>query len=95
MRVMMRMEMPAAAGNKAVSDGTLGKIVQDFAAKWKPEAAYFGTFDGNRTMFTVFDLPSPSDVPVIAEPFFMGLNAKLEIIPVMNMDDLQKGLSQV
>jgi hypothetical protein len=43
----------------------------------------------------VFDLPDESDIPSFAEPFFMELNAGVEIAPAMNGDDLQKGLSQV
>jgi hypothetical protein len=42
--------------------------------------------------FLVFDLKDPSDIPTIAEPLFMILKAKVEFTPVMNADDLQKGL---
>lgn len=40
----------------------------------------------------VFDMKDPSEMPVIAEPFFTELNAKVDFCPVMNADDLQKGL---
>ena len=43
----------------------------------------------------MFDLPDASDIPSFAEPFFMELNAGVEIAPAMNGDDLQKKLSQV
>jgi hypothetical protein len=43
----------------------------------------------------VFDLPDASGIPSFAEPFFAELNASLELAPVMNGDDLQKGLSQL
>ena len=56
---------------------------------------HFTTFDGQRTAFMVFDLQDVSDVPPFAEPFFRELNAAVGIAPVMNGDDLQKGLSQV
>jgi len=35
-----------------------------------------------------------SQIPGIVEPLFMGLNASLTLSPVMNADDLQKGLAE-
>ncbi len=43
----------------------------------------------------VFDLKDSSDLPRIAEPFFMGLNATVEFTPVMNADDLKAGLGKM
>jgi hypothetical protein len=31
----------------------------------------------------------------IAERFFFGLNAKVEMVPVMALEDLQRGLSNI
>jgi hypothetical protein len=95
MRVMAKISMPVEAGNQAIKDGTIGTLMQRAAERWKPEAMYFTTFDGRRTAFMVFDLPDASDLPPFAEPFFRGLNADVELAPVMNADDLQKGLSQL
>jgi hypothetical protein len=36
-----------------------------------------------------------SQVVEIAERFFFGLNARIEMVPVMAAEDLQKGLSGV
>ena len=36
-----------------------------------------------------------SQIAEIAERFFFGLNAKIEFVPVMAADDLQKALSGV
>jgi hypothetical protein len=33
-----------------------------------------------------------AEIPVIVEPLFIGLGAELELVPVMNADDLRKGL---
>src|SRR4051794_9385723 len=33
--------------------------------------------------------------PGIAEPLFVGLHAEIELVPVMNADDLKKGLGAV
>jgi hypothetical protein len=95
MRVMAKVEVPVESGNEGIRSGALPKVIQQAAERWKPEAMYFTTFDGLRTAFFVFDMPDSSAIPPFAEPFFMELNANVQISPVMNADDLQKGLSQV
>jgi hypothetical protein len=61
----------------------------------KPEAAYFLADDGRRTALMVFDLVDTSDIPSIAEPFFTTMNASVAIVPVMNADDLRRGLEKL
>ena len=36
-----------------------------------------------------------ADMPPFAEPFFMELDADVQMSPVMNPADLEKGLSQI
>lgn len=95
MRVMLKVRIPVQAGNTAISSGELGKVLEGFMEQWKPEAAYFLAEGGERTALFVLDLPDPSDIPVLAEPLFMGMNVALELQPVMNLDDLLKGLSRL
>jgi uncharacterized protein DUF3303 len=95
MRVMARISMPVEPANQAIKDGKLGAVMQHAADRWHPEAMYFTTFDGRRTAFMVFNMPDPSDIPPFAEPFFMDLQAEVELAPVMDGADLQKGLSQL
>ena len=94
MRTLLRATLNVEASNRAIIDGTLPKIMKDTADRLQPEATYFTTIDGCRACFMVFDLKDPSDIPSIAEVFFLNLNAKVEFTPVMNADDLQKGLDK-
>ncbi len=87
--------MPVEAGNKGIQSGSLPAVMQQTVERWKPEAMYFTTFDGKRTAYIVFDLPDSSSIPVFAEPFFAQLSAEVELAPVMNGDDLQRGLSEL
>jgi len=87
--------MPVDAGNQSIRDGRLPKAMQHAAERWKPEAMYFTTFDGQRTAFMVFDMPESADIPAFAEPLFQELSAEVVIAPAMNTDDLQRGLAQV
>ena len=61
----------------------------------QPEAAYFGPEGGIRTAFIVFDLADPSQLPAISEPLFSNFKARIEIFPVMDRDDLRRGLSEL
>jgi hypothetical protein len=92
MRMLMKVSIPVEVGNKAVADGSLPKTMMQFMERMKPEAAYFGPQDGNRTAYFVFDLQDPTAIPSAAEPFFMNLNASIEITPVMNLADMKTGV---
>ncbi|MET7619772.1 hypothetical protein [Streptomyces sp. NPDC005408] len=84
--------MDTEAANQAIKNGTLQKTVESALESLRPEAAYFTTQDGCRTAFIVFDLQDSSQMPKIAEPFFLELGAKISYTPVMNQEDLRKGL---
>jgi hypothetical protein len=94
MRMMLKVSIPTDVGNKAIKDGTLPKTVSDFIEKRKPEAAYFAADRGLRTAYFFFDLADPTDLPSVAEPFFMNLNATIEVAPAMNAEDLRTGLDK-
>lgn len=94
MRTMMRVTIPVEQGNKATKDGSLPEIMQSVLRDLKPEAAYFGSFEGRRTGFIFFDLKDSSDLPRIAEPLFSGFNAAVEFCPMMNAEDLKAGLEK-
>ncbi|MCT9008395.1 DUF3303 family protein [Streptomyces rhizosphaerihabitans] len=95
MRVMLRATMDTEKANELIRKGKLPQLMQETMDRLKPEAAYFTNHEGSRACYMVFDLQDSSQIPVIAEPFFMSLGAKFEIAPVMNAEDLHKGLSQL
>lgn len=94
MRMMMKVSIPAEAGNTGVKDGLLPKTVMGFVEQMKPEACYFGPEDGKRTAFFFFDLKDPTMIPTAAEPFFMKLSASIEMTPVMNLDEMRAGVEK-
>ena len=95
MRMMMKVKMDTEAGSRAIADGSLAGVMQDTLSKLKPEAAYFGPENGVRTGFIVFDMQDPSQLPSITEPLFSTMKATIEMFPVMDQEDMQKGLGQL
>ena len=94
MRMLLKFQFDTEAANRAIEDGSMARINERMFAQLQPEAAYFAIEDGVRTGYVVFDLDDPAQIPAIAEPLFSGVNSKLTLTPVMNTDDLMKGLQQ-
>jgi Domain of unknown function (DUF3303) len=94
MRIMVKFAFPVESGNSAIRDGKVEKVVRQIIEDLKPEAAYFFP-DGERGGFFVVNMDDSSQIVQIAERFFFGLNARVEMVPVMAAEDLQKGLSAV
>jgi len=95
MRIMIKFAIPIDVGNEWNRNGKLQKVFQQLAQDLKPEAGYFFPSGGERAGFFVVDMRESSQVAEIAERFFYGMNARIEMTPVMNAEDLQKALSGV
>ncbi len=90
MRCLLKVNLPVENGNEAALNGTLGSTIESILNNLKPEAAYFAEDNGKRTGFIVVDLQDSSQIPSIAEPWFLAFNAHVEFHPCMNIDDLKK-----
>jgi hypothetical protein len=89
MRMLMKVSFPVESGNAAARSGTLGTTVKGILDDLKPEAAYFIANEfGERCGYIVFDLKETSQIPSIAEPWFLAFNARLTITPAMTPQDL-------
>jgi hypothetical protein len=95
MRTLLRIHMRGDVANRAVQDGTWPKTLEELLDRVHPEASYFFADKGHRSAFIVFDLEDSAQIPVISEPLFSQLGAEVEYTPVMNGDDLRKGLGAV
>jgi hypothetical protein len=87
--------IPVDAGNASAKAGKLGTTIQSILADLKPEAAYFTDDNGQRTAFLFLEMKDASQIPAIAEPWFLAFNASIEIHPVMVPDDLSKAGSAI
>jgi len=95
MRMMLRWTVPVERGNEAIKDGSLAQTMESLLEELQPEAAYFWPENGERAGMMVFDMADPTQIPQIAEPLFMNLDAAVEFVPVMNADDLKQALETV
>jgi hypothetical protein len=90
MRMLVDIQLPIEPFNTRVKEGTAAKIMQKILGDIKPEAAYFTARDGKRGGTIVIDVADASNIPAIAEPFFLHFNASVSFHPCMTPDDLAK-----
>lgn len=96
MRILLNVKIPHQQFNAAVKDGTAGTKLNRILEAIKPEAAYFTEQNGQRGAVLVVDLPDPSKIPALAEPWFLTFQADVEFRVAMTPDDLKKaGLDEL
>ena len=61
----------------------------------KPEAVYFTDNNGQRAGYIFLEMKDASQIPAIAEPWFLAFSASIEIHPVMTSDDLARAGSAI
>jgi hypothetical protein len=90
MRMLVEVIIPHEPVNSLVRKGMVGKILTEVLEATKPETVYFTGQHGKRRAVLVVDVPDPSKIPVLAEPWFPAFNAELKFKIAMTPDDLKK-----
>ncbi len=90
MRFLFKASWDIEAGNKLARDGRLGATVASILDDLKPEAAYFLAEKGKRTALLIVDMQDASQIPAVAEPWFLACNASVSFQPVMLAEDLER-----
>ena len=88
MRMIMDVSLPNEPFNTMVRNGTAGPKIQQILGDIKPEAAYFTEREGKRGGIFIVDVPEPSAVPRLAEPFFLTFDATVQFHLVMSPEDV-------
>jgi hypothetical protein len=95
MRMLLKVSIPVENGNAAARAGVLGSTIQRILEDLKPEAVYFAEDGGERTGYVFFDMKDASELPAIAEPWFLAFNAKITVRPAMTTADLAKAAPSI
>src|SRR5712691_10668469 len=88
MRMIVYVSFPVERFNTAVKDGSAGVKMKRILDQVKPEAAYFTDRHGKRRAVLIVDLEDTSEIPAIAEQWFLLFDEAVEIHPVMGPQDL-------
>lgn len=90
MRFLVHFTIPHEPFNSYVRDGSAGAKLARIIEETKPEHILFTDQHGGRGGTAVYNLNDVSDIPKIAEPWFLTFDAELEFKPAMTPEDLMK-----
>jgi hypothetical protein len=94
--MLVTVRCPVEPFNTLVRKGTAGKIIGKILAAAKPEAVYFTEIDGYRAAVLIVNVENASQIPALAEPWFLNFQADVRLHPVMSSEDLQRaGLAEL
>ena len=82
--------MSIEKGNQALKDPEFGHKMSSLLSDIKAEAAYFTTICGQRGAYVIINLNDASEIPAVAEPFYLWLDADIDFLPAIRPEDLAK-----
>lgn len=88
-RHVLVIKLNTAKANDCARSGKLAETVVSILDEQRPEAVYFTEIDGVRTGIMVIDVAAESDIPRIAEPWFLAFDANIGFHPAMVPADLE------
>jgi hypothetical protein len=90
MHMLLEFQLPLEPFNSYIKAGTAAEKVGHVLEEIKPEHIWFTEHDGRRGGIAVVEVGSPSDIPRLAEPFFLIFNAEVRFRIAMTPEDLGK-----
>ena len=90
MRMLLKAQPDTLSTNPKIKDGSVGEELNSILTDLKPEVVYFYFENGRRTAQMIFDLQDQSELPAIAEPWFLAFGADVMVTPVLDLEDFGK-----
>jgi len=95
MRFLVKVTLNTETTNDLVRAGEMGATIHQILGDMETEAVYFGEEVGERTAYIFVDLDDASQIPEIAEPWFLAFDAQVEFHPVMTPEDLSRASGSI
>lgn len=95
MRFVVTATWDMEAGNALAKKGALASTVQSILEDIKPEAVYFVANEGQRSAIMIVNLDDASQMPAVAEPWFLAVKARLNFQLAMQPEDLAKAAPSI
>ena len=83
MRYLVQITIPHEPFNSYVRDGSAGQRIGRILEETRPESIYFTEQGGHRGAVAIYNIDKPSQIPAVAEPWFLTFEALVEIHPAM------------
>lgn len=96
MRMLLTITIPVEPFNTLARDGVVAHKMGAILEATKPESIYFTGNDSGRGAIAVYDIADGSELPAVAEPWFLTLNAKIEYGAAITPEELMRsGLDDI
>jgi hypothetical protein len=96
MKILQIVTFPHKEFNALVRDGSVGAKINRILETIKPESVYFTEHNGKRGAILLLDVPDPSRIPTLSEPWFLVFNADVHFQVAMTPIDLKNaGLDEL
>lgn len=90
MRMILNVSFPPGKFNAAVREGTIGATISRILEETKPEAAWFTEDEGRRAGVLVLNVDDATQIPALAEPWFLHFDADCRFRIAMTPADLER-----
>jgi hypothetical protein len=90
MRMLLTVEFPHEPFNSIVRKGVIGETMGRVLETMQAESVYFTEQDGRRGAVMIVNVADPSEIPKLAEPWFLTFNADCRFRIAMTIEDLQR-----
>ncbi len=92
MRFIVRATFPLEAANAQMLDPKFGEVLERVIEEIAPEAYYFAIEGGDRQIYFIVKVEGSADLPRIAERLWFACDARVEFIPAISPEDMEKAM---